>query len=128
MMAIALEEHDANRYHDALLTSTPLMGLPTRVELGVAARRRFGQGGMELIEELLSNYGLSFVVWDGEQTMIALAAMERYGKGRGKPPAALNYGDLFSYALAKARNLPLLYKGEDFARTDIRSALAGMSG
>jgi ribonuclease VapC len=50
--------------------------------------------------------------------------MDHYGKGRGAEPAALNYGDLFSYALAKARDLPLLYKGDDFARTDVRSALA----
>ena len=54
--------------------------------------------------------------------------MDRYGKGRGAEPAVLNYGDLFSYALAKARDLPLLYKGDDFARTDVRSALAAAGG
>ena len=54
--------------------------------------------------------------------------MDRYGKGRGAEPAVPNYGDLFSYALAKARDLPLLYKGGDFARTDVRSALAEVGG
>ena len=42
-----------------------------------------------------------------------------FGKGRGAEPAVLNFGDLFAYALAKRRGLPLLYKGDDFARTDI---------
>jgi ribonuclease VapC len=47
-----------------------------------------------------------------------------YGKGSGHP-AGLNFGDVFSYALAKVRGLPLLYKGDDFSQTDIASALSG---
>src|SRR5271163_3950096 len=53
----------------------------------------------------------------------AYAAFLAFGRGSGHP-AALNFGDVFSYALAKVRNLPLLYKGDDFTQTDIRSALA----
>jgi len=53
----------------------------------------------------------------------ARAAHARYGKGMGHP-AQLNFGDCFSYALAKSLNVPLLYKGNDFSRTDIVSALA----
>jgi ribonuclease VapC len=52
----------------------------------------------------------------------AYAAFVAYGKGNGHP-AALNFGDVFSYALAKTRGLPLLYKGRDFAETDIASAV-----
>jgi ribonuclease VapC len=52
----------------------------------------------------------------------AYAAFVAFGKGSGHP-AELNFGDLFGYALAKVRGLPLLYKGDDFARTDIVSAL-----
>jgi len=52
------------------------------------------------------------------------AAYSAFGKGRGHP-AALNVGDVFSYALAKVRNLPLLFKGGDFAETDIEAAVAG---
>src|SRR3712207_6936061 len=48
-------------------------------------------------------------------------SMVAYGKGRGEPPAVLNFGDLFGYALAKERGLPLLFKGEDFTQTDIES-------
>jgi ribonuclease VapC len=57
---------------------------------------------------------------DLEQTDAARRAWRRYGKGRHA--AALNYGDCFSYALAMIRNEPLLFKGEDFAKTDIKSA------
>ena len=51
------------------------------------------------------------------ETMMALEAFARYGKGRH--PAALNMGDCFSYALAKLRGMPLLYQGDDFAQTDL---------
>ncbi len=54
----------------------------------------------------------------------AYAAFIAFGKGSGHP-AALNFGDVFSYALAKVRNLPLLFKGADFAETDIEAAVAG---
>lgn len=54
----------------------------------------------------------------------AYAAFLAYGKGSGHP-AALNFGDLFAYALAKVRDLPLLYKGNDFAETDLRPAISG---
>ena len=47
-----------------------------------------------------------------------MQAYVRYGKGTGHP-AGLNFGDCFSYAIARRRNLPLLYKGDDFARTDL---------
>ena len=55
------------------------------------------------------------------QVDIAIAAFRTYGKGRH--PAALNIGDCFSYALAKALDAPLLFKGKDFSLTDIRQAL-----
>ena len=54
----------------------------------------------------------------------AYSAFVAYGRGRGHP-ANLNFGDLFSYALAKVRGLPLLFKGDDFSLTDIQSAAAG---
>jgi ribonuclease VapC len=57
---------------------------------------------------------------DADQVEIARAAFRKYGKGRHT--AGLNFGDCFSYALAKASGQPLLFKGDDFARTDIRAA------
>ena len=60
---------------------------------------------------------------DADQVATARDGMLRFGKGRGEEPAVLNFGDLFAYALAKRLGLPLLYKGEDFARTDVVAAL-----
>jgi ribonuclease VapC len=123
VMAVILEEPDARRYKEALLAARPLMSCATLVELGTVTRRRLGREGSERLVRLLAAYETSFAPVDRQQADLALAAIDRYGKGRGEPPAALNYGDLFSYALAKARDLSLLYKGNDFAHTDIRSAL-----
>ncbi len=58
---------------------------------------------------------------DVAQAAIAVAAYRRFGRGRHA--AGLNLGDVFSYALARQRGLPLLFKGSDFSRTDIRSAI-----
>ncbi len=124
VMAVLLEEPDSGRYEEALLGISPLMSFATLVELGSVTRRKLGRGGPDRMNRLLAVYAVSFAAVDSEQAQIALDAVDRYGKGRGVEPAALNYGDLFSYALAKARGLPLLYTGEDFARTDVRSALA----
>jgi ribonuclease VapC len=128
VMAVLLEESDAGRYEEALLGISPLMSFATLVELGSVTRRKLGRGGPDRMNRLLAVYAVSFAAVDAEQAQVALDAMDRYGKGRGAEPAVLNYGDLFSYALAKARDLPLLYKGDDFARTDVRSALAELGG
>jgi len=61
---------------------------------------------------------------DEPQVRLAWAAYRAFGRGSGHP-AALNFGDCFSYALAKLRDEPLLYKGKDFPETDIRPALTG---
>jgi ribonuclease VapC len=69
----------------------------------------------------LQDFDAEIVPPDAEQADIAHEAFVTYGKGHGHP-AGLNFGDLFSYALAKARCVPLLYKGGDFAQTDIAAA------
>ena len=59
------------------------------------------------------------------QVQLAEDGMRRYGIGRGEPPAVLNFGDLFAYALARHLDAPLLFNGDQFAQTDVRPALAG---
>ena len=71
--------------------------------------------------EFLARPFIRLVLLDEEQLWIAAEAYTNYGKGRGHP-AQLNFGDTFAYALASSRGLPLLYKGGDFARTDIPAA------
>jgi ribonuclease VapC len=80
-----------------------------------------GYNGLRDFDLFIAAAGIELIPVDADQAQIAREAFRRYGKGRS--PAGLNYGDCFSYALAKATGLPLLFKGADFARTDIESAL-----
>lgn len=73
-----------------------------------------------LVADFVAIYGLAVVAIGAPEGEMALAAHERFGKG--VHPAELNFGDCFSYACAKLRDVPLLFKGEDFAQTDIRDA------
>jgi ribonuclease VapC len=73
-------------------------------------------------DAILEETGIEIEPFTAEQARIARQAYRDYGKGSGHP-AQLNFGDCFSYALARAKREPMLYKGDDFAHTDIRSAL-----
>jgi ribonuclease VapC len=72
------------------------------------------------LDALIARAGIKVVAQDAELAQAARTAFLRYGRGRH--PAALNLGDCASYALAKRDNLPLLFKGADFSRTDLRAA------
>jgi ribonuclease VapC len=91
----------------------------------VLAQRKRGDPRQTVAEyeRFLQRTGVVIAPIDEEQARVALDARIRYGRGFGHP-ARLNYSDCFAYALAKVRNLPLLYVGEDFTHTDIVSALA----
>jgi ribonuclease VapC len=122
--AILLREPERETFHLFMLANQPIMSTATLVEVGNFARRRLGERGIGVARTALINYHVTYVPLDEHQAQIALVAMDRYGKGRAAPPAVLNYGDLFSYALAKAQDLPLLFKGNDFSATDITPALS----
>jgi len=83
---------------------------------------RLGMDAVRLFEELLETSGIVVVPFDGEIAQAAFDAFRRFGKGRGHP-AQLNIVDCAVYALVKARSQPLLFKGGDFERTDVQSAL-----
>jgi ribonuclease VapC len=121
LVAIALEEPECDAFLDLLEEVDDLLISPmTYVELGIVLVRRRYLSSREGLEAWLADYRIRTV----RLTMIeafALDAFMQYGKGRH--PAQLNLGDCFSYALAKALDEPLLYKGNDFSRTDIRSPL-----
>ena len=82
---------------------------------------RSGEGGRLNLGRLLDIVRIEIVAVTPQHAEIAIEAFRQYRKGRY--PAALNIGDCFSYALAKATDLPLLFKGNDFIHTDIRPAL-----
>ena len=75
------------------------------------------------INSILRRLGIEIVPFDADLVHLARHAFEAYGKG-SEHPASLNFGDCMAYALAKATNEPLLFKGNDFVHTDITPALA----
>ena len=117
-MAILLKEDDAGGYRQAMLEADQVnVSAATAVELHIVITARFGAQGILLLNRLLAQPLFEIIAVDSEQVLHACQGYERFGKGRH--PAQLNYGDLFAYALAKSRDLPLLFKGEDFIKTDI---------
>lgn len=122
VVAILKQENDAGQFRDKLIDATELfIGSPTKFELLMVMSRWRQLPAAEMAKTLLDVVGAQVVDWDDEMASIALEAEFRFGKGRH--PAALNFGDCMAYAVAKRLDAPLLFKGSDFAQTDIRSAL-----
>lgn len=98
-----------------------VIGDATLAELFVVVRARQGPAGVAAMDEFLAALGVSACPTDARQLAIFRRGFERYGKGMH--PAGLNFGDLFSYALAMALDAPLFFQGLDFSRTDVASAM-----
>lgn len=94
-----------------------LVSAGTLVETSIVVEARRGELAGRELDLLLHRAGARTVAVDDAQAQVARAARRRYGKGRH--PAALNYGDLFAYALARTTGDELLFKGDDFSRTDV---------
>ena len=118
LIALLGMEADAARVAAALESeATRLISAAAVVETGLVIESRYGaQGGREL-DLLIAKAELSIQPVTAEQAEVAREAWRRYGKGRH--PAGLNFGDCFSYALARTSGEPLLFKGDDFIHTDI---------
>lgn len=122
-MAILLSEPEAERFLDVLMAASRVaMSAGNLVELTVTTTRRPVPIPQEAVNRLVSNLAVTIEPVTVEQAEIARRAYLTYGRGRH--PAALNYGDCFAYALARATSRPLLFKGNDFAQTDIACAVA----
>ncbi|MFT4166529.1 MAG: type II toxin-antitoxin system VapC family toxin [Microlunatus sp.] len=93
----------------------------TLVESEIVVESRQGPAALNDLRILLRATAVTIVPVDAEQASLAAAAWRRFGKGRH--PAGLNLGDCFSYALSKHLGAPLLFKGKDFAQTDVTSVL-----
>ena len=122
LAAMLNDEPDAERFEAAVeadhvrLTSTA-----SHLETAIAIETRFGEPGGRELDLWLHRSAVDLVVVDADQADAARVAYRMFGEGRHR--ASLNYGDCFSYALAKISGQPLLCKGDDFARTDILVAL-----
>jgi ribonuclease VapC len=122
LLAVLLLEDDAMKYAAALGSATALrMTAPTWLETLMVATTRSGEAGYREVTRFIDDLRIEVVPADRPLVETAFAGWMRYGKGRH--PARLNYGDCFSYALAKLSNEPLLFKGEDFSLTDVIPAL-----
>lgn len=122
LLAILLNEPDAESFANAIVdTGGCTISSVNLFEVHVVIHRRSRERGVQILASLLSQLRLTTAPFDDAQAALAFEAHCRYGKGNH--PAALNIGDCAAYALAKSLDAPLLFKGNDFTRTDIRSVL-----
>jgi ribonuclease VapC len=121
IVAILQREPERDRFVDVLADANdPLISAATLFECSIVTHRRGGDLAVETLDDLLLSAGVRCVALDVTHVHAAREAWLRYGKGRS--PAGLNFGDCFSYALAITVGRPLLYKGDDFAQTDVVAA------
>ena len=109
------ERYNFNRKIEA--DSRRLISTASVLETSIVLENRYGEEAYRELDFFLLKGAIEIRPFDTEQLEIARRAYRQYGKGRH--PASLNYGDCFSYALAKQTGEPLLYKGNDFSQTDI---------
>ena len=119
LLALLLDEPEAEEVRAAVEEDTTrLVSAATLLETALVIEARKGEPGGRELDLLIHKADVAVVPVDAEHVSEARRAYRRFGKGRHA--AGLNFGDLFAYALAKAAGEPLLFKGEDFARTDVR--------
>lgn len=119
LMAVLLSEPEATQFGALLEIESSMISAATMLEAEIVARGRRGEALVRELHSILDEAAIIAV--DERQARIAGEAYRRYGRG-SKHPAKLNFGDCFSYALAMARDEPLLFKGDDFIHTDVRVA------
>jgi ribonuclease VapC len=123
LLAIFLAEPERKPFLDSILQAeTRMISAANVLETGIVLEARRGESAGREFDLFLVRANLQIVSVDSEQAEIARLAWRKYGKGRH--PAALNFGDCFAYALAKSSGEPLLAKGTDFVATDIDVCLA----
>ena len=119
LVAILRDEPEAEAFLEMMRSAETLSaGAPTALETSMVLGARQG----ERFSAFLHSQMVDVVPFDAQHFAAAQRAFARFGRGSGSP-ARLNYGDCMSYALAKVRGEPLLFKGEDFTHTDITPAL-----
>ena len=121
VVAILLREGDGDHFAVKIADAWPRrMSVASLLESTMVVEGRVGSSGSSDLDALLETYEIEMVPVTLEQAEAARQAWRRFGKGNH--PARLNFGDCFSYALALTTGEPLLFKGNDFAQTDIDPA------
>lgn len=120
LIAIILLELEAERFNNAITKATlRFLSAVNYVEASMVASSRL-EGGRDKFDKYISEANIKIVPVTVREAKLARQAFLEYGKGRH--PARLNLGDCFAYALARETGEPLLFKGDDFAQTDIAAA------
>lgn len=121
LVATLLDEPERDSFIALLADAEdPLISAATLVETSIVMQAKTGDDGVADLDELLAAAAVRCVAVDSAQARRARTAFARFGKGRA--PAGLNFGDCFSYALAQMTDRSLLFKGDDFLRTDVMPA------
>jgi ribonuclease VapC len=122
LLAVLFDEADAERFRVAIeQDETRMVSAATLLETTIVAEARKGEAAGRELELLVQKAGMTAVPVDNDQIAEARRGWRRFGKGRHA--ANLNYGDLFAYALSRTAGEPLLFKGDDFAKTDVARVL-----
>ena len=119
IVAILQNEPEQDKFIEAIESADiRLVSAASFLEASIVFLTRYGMDGILYLDLFMAKAGIEISSVDSDQANIARRAFREFGRGRH--PAELNFGDCFSYALAKSLDLPLLVKGSDFVKTDIR--------
>lgn len=122
LLAILFAEPEAGAMVSAIgKDGVRILGAPTLVEASAVMVARKGPAGEVALDAVLQRLGIKVVDMGVDAARLARLAYARYGKGVGEP-GVLNFGDCLTYGIATAAREPLLFKGDDFARTDVEIA------
>ena len=121
IVAILNNEVEADDFSTMVLRHETIIGAPNVLETVMVLSREYQAQSSAQVNRFLAASAIAVVPFDETQLDMAAVAFLKYGKGRH--PAGLNFGDCMAYALAKSMRLPLLFKGDDFALTDIERAV-----
>lgn len=126
LLAIMGDEPERRAFNERIESAAGVsISAASLLEARIVLFARSGENAVLALDAFLLKSGIAVAEVSPRVGDIAFDAYRHYGRGTGHP-AALNYGDCFSYALARQMDAPLLYKGNDFAQTDIRPAVAAI--
>ena len=121
ILALVFDEPERDEFITKIATASSVgVGAPTLAESAIVAAARLGDAGRRHVDGIAGRSGIVVIPFDATHWAVAADAWARFGRGRH--PAALNFGDCLAYATARVADRPLLCKGDDFRQTDLQLA------
>lgn len=121
IVAIALDEEEEEPFNKLIAAREALVGTPTLLEARLVLTSRIPNHADQFLDRFMRRPSVHPVAFSLPMYHAAVDAFDRFGKGKGHP-AKLNICDCMAYAVARHHDVPLLYKGDDFSKTDIARA------